>query len=412
MQKKNLEAAAFFHSEGLVPALKLAKAFGGKNGTVATLPDIIQARLHTQPGSVPWERYFTTTSAEYFGRSRNDSRIIIVAHGIGPMATLDGMINAYSHQFKDQTRRTCGGRITQQEFLDLEAGKYGEVEVVDLDAYLKRYQYPFIEPITCLQAMEDPLVQARFGKKADMFVTLSARFAREWHAQQGHEYVDDPYILTVGENSNCAYQYAKNDGRAIAHLLSCGQLSQARYPDHYSLVHDVQCHGWNDGTRFVGIRSGAALTDIVDVDVHQILRQQWESLLQNVPTHVERKFFVLMQLKKGIWFTQYEKKGECMDTCEPEFPVTSLKPIGQPIDFTTTIGGYHGLLKYGIREVLTLAPRGANAYALAGEPVIVGEYTHHRVPVQFYRATVDTTRRLPEYRTLESDYDTIIRLLA
>lgn len=42
---------AFYHPDGFVPAWKLASAFIGGNGRVATLPDIINARLSTSTSS-------------------------------------------------------------------------------------------------------------------------------------------------------------------------------------------------------------------------------------------------------------------------------------------------------------------------------------------------------------------------
>src|SRR3989344_1320951 len=126
---QSIPAMAFYHPDGLVAAWKQASRFAGDEGRIATLPDIIDARLATKPGSVPWERYFTTRSAEYVGKSRGGNRIIVVAHGVGPMATLDGVIETYKWHYSDKNRDRRGGRITEEEFHNLESGRYGPVAV-------------------------------------------------------------------------------------------------------------------------------------------------------------------------------------------------------------------------------------------------------------------------------------------
>ena len=103
-----------------------------------------------------------------------------------------------------------------------------------------------------------------------------------------------------------------------------------------------------------------------------------------------------------------------MDTGEPEFHVISLEKIGKPVKFTTTIGGYRGFFKYDIKEVEAIAPRGADVYTLAGDIEIIsheGNPEYHRVPVQFYRAEVDTSQRLIREDELCNDYKTLMKLI-
>ena len=73
----SVQVMTFYHKDGLVPAWKQAIRFAGQEGRIAILPDIINARLSTKPGSIPWERYFTTLSAEYLGISRGGNPIIV-----------------------------------------------------------------------------------------------------------------------------------------------------------------------------------------------------------------------------------------------------------------------------------------------------------------------------------------------
>ena len=174
-------AMAFFHQDGLPAAWKQAMKFAGKDGRLATMPDIIATRLESKPGDPAWEMYYTTLTAEYLGLSKAGRKILIVAHGIGPMSTMDGAIKAYRYEFKDPERRHNGGRISQEEFWELESGKFGEVNIIDFDKYCKRYQYPFISHLRLSEAIDDEVVKARFGPQALHYLQAHAEHARAWH---------------------------------------------------------------------------------------------------------------------------------------------------------------------------------------------------------------------------------------
>lgn len=147
-----------------------------------------------------------------------------------------------------------------------------------------------------------------------------------------------------------------------------------------------------------------------------VVRKHWSKLLRPIPTPLPGPlgFRELIQLCDGTWFTQYERKGESMATGEPEFRVTKITPIGELIPFTTTIGGYHGFVKYATKEVEQIKPQGANAY-VDGEFSIVytdGNPTHHRANVQFYLIEVDTTQRLLRSNEIQENFNLLMELLA
>ena len=194
-------AMAFYHDKGFVPAWKMAAKYAGKGGRIATVPDVWSARLATlkqalkmdwnymriPPQCPPWEQYFTTMSAEYCGLSKGGNPILIVAHGIGPMAGFDGVLKAYSHQYKDKERDIRGGLISQEEFWKLEGGEYGEVAIVDLEAYLGRYRYPFIADLDLDESLADPLLQARLGPRWRECIAAQAAISTKWHRENLEE---------------------------------------------------------------------------------------------------------------------------------------------------------------------------------------------------------------------------------
>ncbi len=214
---------AFYHADGFPSAWKQAAKFAGQGGYIATAPDIVAARLATGPDDYPWSAYFTTTTAEYFGKSKEGKYILIIAHGVGPMATLDGIQRAYSWEYQDKSRARRGGRITEQEFHNLEAGKYGEVTIVDYEAYCGLYEYPLCGVLRTSEALMDPILKARFGSRTEEYVQAHAEHARRWHREQ------------AGLNPNNRYQLPDNDGRHEEMMRLGHQLQGAEGSDPYIL---------------------------------------------------------------------------------------------------------------------------------------------------------------------------------
>jgi hypothetical protein len=455
---------AFYHDKGLVPTWHLAQQYIERGGRLATLPDIIDARLATEPGAAPWEMYFTTLSAEYVGIGRNGRKIIIVAHGVGPMATLDGIMAAYKHEYADKTRDNRGGRISIEEFRKLEDGGYGEVSIVDYEEYVRRYEYPFLGYIRSADVGFDPLLYARFGgrEKGMDYVIRHAEHAENWHDEQcgidpedryglkeafGPEKYeasllrrrathlsdrDNPFVVALGDAANCRYRFhPQEDDVALAHLLSIGRLMHAHHDGHESLVFDASPHEWGNGCRFVGIPEGADMALLhPGWDPWKVMAEHWDELMLPVfqkPMKIGARS--LMQLGDN-WFTQYPTNGHSMETWEPECLVTEKKQIGEPVEFQTEIHGYYGFFRYDAREVETLMPPCANAY-LMGEPEFVytspwrattrshglrvwkrcRDATHHKAMVTFYRIEADTSRRLRRRKDIEGDFETLMRLL-
>jgi hypothetical protein len=368
------------------------------------------------------------------------------------MSTLDGVLKAYSWEYKDKNRSRRGGRITAQEFLDLEAGKFGEVNIIDLIDYCRRYQYPFNQTLRSSEAMTDPVLKARFGPETERYVQAHTRAARIWHREQAgidpenkynfpavqyQQHLDrrheqhlrdgaedsDPYLIGLEGAANCSYSFGTDHGfrnietgYAIAHLISTGRLAHLHHEGNESLVLNVSCHEWWNGVRIVGIQAGGNIRSGFHQgpDARRLLKKYWRDLLVPVKAPETVGFRALMQIGKQ-WFTQYPKVGERMDTWEPEYVVTDIKEIDKPVQFRTTVGGYHGFFKFGITEVQAIAPPNANAYCFVSEPENEwhdGNPTHQTCMVQFYQITVDSHKRLIRSESLAHDYETLMKLVA
>ncbi len=415
----------FHHSDGLVPAWDQASRFAGADGRIGTMSDVVDARLNAGIEDFPWNTYFTTSSAEYFGYSRGGNRILIIAHGIGPMAKKDGILAAYRHEYADKSRNSRGGRINQKDFLALADGAYGEVSIVDFDPILMRYEFPFMETLLSGAAALEFLLLARLGPRAREYIEHHRQMAREYHRREHGMDIEYPYIITMGDASNCPYAVGgfsghplvyphldKGDG-ALAHLLSTGALTNLHHQSLYnvsSLVNDIGCHEWWNGVRFLGIRGDGRVEKVHPGigSAHHMVKKHWEQLMSPVDSK-PIGFRALVQFPDGTWFTQYEKSGARMDTGEGEYRVTEIQQIGNPVRFSTSSCGSI-FFKYDIQEVRRLKPTGANAYVFVSNPEAVGET--HQADVQFYRIEADTSKRLMRAQQLENDFDLLMELTA
>ena len=173
----NSGSMAFYHEKGFVPAFRQASKFAGKDGHIGTMPDVVALRLAIPPckelgmsnpsNPTPWDRYYTTLTAEYFGVLVGRTSII-VAHGIGPMSTLQGILDAYRHEFDDKSHKRRGGRISQAEFDKLARGEYGDVSIIDYEKYRNRWGDRILRVPTGFRrasdAHRDELLIARLGQ--------------------------------------------------------------------------------------------------------------------------------------------------------------------------------------------------------------------------------------------------------
>ncbi|OGI26176.1 MAG: hypothetical protein A3J76_01870 [Candidatus Moranbacteria bacterium RBG_13_45_13] len=415
-------AMAFYHWDGFVPAWKQAIRFAGDGGRIATLPDIINARISTDPDSTAWHRYFTTTTAEYVGQSRGGSKIIIVAHGLGPMATLDGICKAYSYEYKDKSRNKRGGRISRNEFFKLEAGDFGTVEIIDYNAATGWNEYPFFHFMTRRETALNPLVHARLGNQWEEYLTKHEKLAKDFARENFREQVKEPIIIKMGTTFNCSYEHTKiSDGQALAHLISIAQpmnyqLSQGDYPNaprSGSLACEVDCHDWWNGVRLLGVRPGSIGAVCDGPDARQLMRKHWRELFE--PSGLDRApdgLFVLMQMPDKTWFTQITKKGASADSYEPEFRVTSMEKVGELARFYTDSNYPVPIFRYDRREAQAVLPKEANAYELVGDPTRTGGAgSKETCLVQGYRIEIDHTQRLIRQGVLANDYETLMRLI-
>lgn len=429
MFKKSNGSMAFYNDKGFVAAFKQASKYAGKDGRIGTMPDAIAARLATPPykeldqndpsNPTPWDRYYTTMTAEYFGVLAGRTSVV-VAHGIGPMSTLQGVLEAYRYEFDDKSRNHRGGRIPQAEFEKLARGEYGDVSIIDFEEYRNRFgDRRFRAPFDYRRASEagrDPILVARLGPQAHEYISRHAALARQYYQQHAHLVVEDPYIISVSDPANLPYWCRDIEpGLAFAHLTAIGGINLIHHENGMHLPSwacDVHSHEWGDGVRLLGVPPGTIGEVHEGPDARRLLRKHWERLLE--PSGLDRApdgLFVLMQMPDKTWFTQISKKGAGADTYEPEFRVLKMEKVGELARFYTDSNYPVPIFRYDRREAQAVIPKEANAYELVGDPTRTGGAdSKETCLVQGYRIEVDHTKRLVRQDALANDYDRMMEL--
>lgn len=386
------------------------------------------------------------------------------------MSTIDGIKAAYKWEWGDKTRRRRGGRITAQQFLDLEACKYGETKIIGARDFtrpdgnvVRKYHIPpvtvldfqdylnvsglvdgrdvFCRYMTAIDALRDPLIRMRLGSEAYRYLTKHERVAKVFHAEErpnaGYRWAqrfDDrnhPYITRVETASNCAYTVmdevirkatgkwvdeprVPEEGYALAHLLDIDAFMRAHTQEiGVILMSSPNVHEWRNGAKFVAMPDGVTMNDGLaqGPDPAEVIREHWEHFMQPVEEGYVPVTPYLLEYASGEWFALYPKefpKGQCIDDGDVEFHVRSVKRVGDDGRFTTDEMFF---LRYKLAQVRALMPLGANAY----EIVEISEKDRNGltiVTVRFYEADVDTSRRLPRTDEIARDYERLMEVYA
>ena len=114
-----LEAAVFFDSY-LPDALRRALEYAGEDGFVASLPQLLRARVCADYDNELWNNWFFPNTEENLVTTPQGNRVIVTVHGGGVFATPE----RYERLFRASTGRDC-----EFGFTGLFAGKLSQPEV-------------------------------------------------------------------------------------------------------------------------------------------------------------------------------------------------------------------------------------------------------------------------------------------
>lgn len=416
-----VSSRSFFNDLGFAQSWKTAQAFAGDIGCVATMKDIIQARVANDTDKEVWNRYYTTTSAEYIGLSKRGVPLAVITHGNGPLFKPDDWVKAYEQI--DGFHPQDNGYIDISSFHDLVDGKFGDVTIIDLSSYAPGGHRTFREYRTMDEAINDPWTLARMGGDLSMAAaylqnTIDAGSAENPQGASDIVFRHDlghGALMLCGDDwkSICVHKNLSNgDGMlAAARLLSISQLSNTHGVDRQgkvALLSEIDHHGRTDGSRFVGIRGNAFSNINEGSDFSELARNSPEKITVPHTGEDDRTFEQLLE-QGGKLYVQTRKQGCVMDGGYPLHHLKSSSKIGDVVHVNLGEPASPFFFKYDNADVLRHAPEGANAYLTVWKKQDGGGQA---VGVQFYQIEADYETRILGHDEVYADIDLLVKLVA
>ena len=116
-----------FYDAKLPTALRNAQKHAGSNGFVASLPQLVDARLLADGSNDVWQNWYIANSEENVGKSKWGSPLLAVVHG-GGIWTPERIEKAYS----DGLTNVYAGKLLNKEFRDAVNGKLPDGSGIDV----------------------------------------------------------------------------------------------------------------------------------------------------------------------------------------------------------------------------------------------------------------------------------------
>ena len=137
--RTRLVAAIFFDSYATA-ALKGALRYAGDDGFVASLPQLLHARVNAAYDNIIWNTWFTANSEESVVTTQQGHHVVIVVHGGGIFATPERLERSYRADLDrsnpDGLTGQYAAKITSREARDLlDRGQLPDGSTIPMYAY-------------------------------------------------------------------------------------------------------------------------------------------------------------------------------------------------------------------------------------------------------------------------------------
>ena len=123
----NRMVAAMFFDSYATAALRQALRYAGDNGFVASLPQLLHARVNASYDNIIWNTWFTANSEESVVRTPQGNPVVVTVHGGGIFAAPDRLERSLRANLNRANREGLtgqyAGKITDTEARDLLDGK-------------------------------------------------------------------------------------------------------------------------------------------------------------------------------------------------------------------------------------------------------------------------------------------------
>ena len=132
--------AAIFFDSYATAALEGALRYAGDDGFVASLPQLLHARVNAPYDNIIWNTWFTANSEESVVTTRQGHHVVIVVHGGGILATPKRLERSYRADLDRSNPNGLTGqyaaKITTREARDLlDQGKLPDGSTIPMYAY-------------------------------------------------------------------------------------------------------------------------------------------------------------------------------------------------------------------------------------------------------------------------------------
>jgi len=141
MADNKIEAAIIYESH-LPDALRRARIYAGDDGFLASMPQLLHARVNTDFDNIIWNTWFTANSEESVVKTPQGNHVVVTVHGGGIFTTPERFLKLY-HASVDRTSELgytgmFAGKITKLEASGLVEGKLPdgtEIPVFSFDEF-------------------------------------------------------------------------------------------------------------------------------------------------------------------------------------------------------------------------------------------------------------------------------------
>jgi hypothetical protein len=126
MRDDKMEASIFFDSH-LPIALWRALEYAGEEGFVATMPQLLHARVNASYDNIIWNTWFTSNSEESVVKTPQGHHVIVAVHGGGIFASPERFERSYHADLDRSNPEGLTGqyaaKITEREARDVLDGR-------------------------------------------------------------------------------------------------------------------------------------------------------------------------------------------------------------------------------------------------------------------------------------------------
>ncbi len=421
MSSEKTSRGVVFYNDDAKKSHQMARQFCRYTGQgrLATVTDVIDLRLSCPDRLDPiWSTFFSTISAEYYGRSKGGNPLVIVTHGIGPLCNEERL----------ETGEVIDGEfvLSKKEFLDLESGKYGCVDVFDYTAKEHLFENPY-GISTLEETLSNEFAMARLGPKGEELL----RRIMNMYAEEFKDHTGDNRCVF---NNESIYRWTFQKGINVyrGNFLTFDPLQKTHHwrgnLNLTSLVTGIDNEkSLHFGGRFIGIEGNEKLAG---------LEKDYLEIFQDLPANLERLLIkedgkhktntpYPIKLIGNQWFTVYLTENDSM-LSGPQYKITKIKKVKGPthIKVKCNPSGVF-LCAFELREIQKRGPPDANAFSIGDVGVkwkvgdVGGEFEglkynyadKHIIPLTFYQVEVDTSRRILRYDEVKNNFQNLMMAL-